>query len=58
MNPLVKPAVHVISLTVLIFVHVMAGALMDVLVIIIHRIVLIVRSTTSMSTAKLFKLKF
>ena len=58
MNPFVKPVVHEILLTVLIFVHVMAGALMDVLVSIIHHIVLIARSTTSMSTAKLFELEF
>ena len=53
-----KPVVHASSLTVLIFVPVMADALMDVHVNIIHRIALIVRSTMSMNTAKVFTLKF
>ena len=53
-----KPVVHASSLTVLIFVPVMADALMDVHVNIIHRIALIVRSTMSMNTAKVFTFKF
>ena len=58
MNLIEKQVVHASLLTVLIFVPVMADALMDVHVNIIHRIALIVRSTTSMNTVKVFTFKF